>query len=162
MGKSKVGRVNMNTLEIEETLRHIPEFLGAFPSNELPSIKTYPSALVINIDPSWKAGSHWVACYLASKNHGQFYDPLGEKPIPSIKKFLQRNCNKIQHLAFPVQSRLVTSIACGDHCVVFICLRHADVPLDSIIRIFSRDREWNDVMALFTNKVIQCLGNFHS
>ena len=41
-------------------------FRGVYAIDEIKSIKTvsYPSSFVINLDPSYKPGSHWVAVYL--------------------------------------------------------------------------------------------------
>ena len=41
-------------------------FRGVYAIDEIKSIKTvsYPSSFVINLDPSYELGSHWVACTL--------------------------------------------------------------------------------------------------
>ena len=45
-------------------------------------IKTvsYPSSDVINLDPSYKPGSHWVAVYFDRNGEGEYFNSLGRYP----------------------------------------------------------------------------------
>ena len=38
-------------------------FIGVYPRNRLPAIKSYPASLIVNTDPSGKPGEHWLAIY---------------------------------------------------------------------------------------------------
>ena len=47
-------------------------FRGVYAIDEMKSIKfvSYPSSFVINLDPSYKPGSHWVAVYFDKNGVG--------------------------------------------------------------------------------------------
>ena len=51
-------------------------FRGVYAIDEIKSIKTvsYPSSFVINLDPSYKPGSHWVAVYFDKNGVGEYFD----------------------------------------------------------------------------------------
>lgn len=47
--------------------------------------------MVINLDEHTEGGSHWVSLYIdLKKNLVYFFDSFGKKPIPNIKKFINR------------------------------------------------------------------------
>lgn len=47
--------------------------------------------MVINLDPHYKGGSHWVALYSdLEKNQIYFFDSFGKKPKNKIKKFINK------------------------------------------------------------------------
>lgn len=47
--------------------------------------------MVINLDPHYKSGSHWVALYNDfEKNQIYFFDSFGKKPRKKIKKFINK------------------------------------------------------------------------
>ncbi len=47
--------------------------------------------MVINLDPHYKGGSHWVSLYANfEKNQIYFFDSFGVKPKKKIKKFINR------------------------------------------------------------------------
>lgn len=49
----------MNTLDIDTCLKTIPDFLGAFPFNELPTKPNGDFSVVINTNAD--IGEHWLA-----------------------------------------------------------------------------------------------------
>jgi len=47
--------------------------------------------MVINLDESWKSGSHWVALYAnLDKNQIYYFDSFGKKPYKRTKKFINK------------------------------------------------------------------------
>ena len=47
--------------------------------------------MVINLDPHYKGGSHWVALYSnLDKNQIYFFDSFGKKPKKNIRKFINK------------------------------------------------------------------------
>ena len=70
----------MNTLQIERLLKKdlksktIFKKVCALDQLEKP---TFPSAYVINSDPSSKPGEHWVAVYFDKRSRGEYFDSYG-------------------------------------------------------------------------------------
>ena len=58
-------------------------FRGVFAIDEMNLIKTvsYPSSFVINLDPSYKPGSHWVAVYFDKNGVSEYFDSFRSKDI---------------------------------------------------------------------------------
>jgi hypothetical protein len=44
-------------------LDYIPDFVGVFPSDRVPTQRGEVEAMVINVDPTGSAGSHWCGLY---------------------------------------------------------------------------------------------------
>ena len=70
----------MNILQIERLLKKglksktIFKKVCALDQLEKP---TFPSAYVINSDPSSKPGEHWVAVYFDKRGRGEYFDSYG-------------------------------------------------------------------------------------
>ena len=73
----------MNTLQIERLLKKdlksktIFKKVCALDQLEKP---TFPSAYVINSDPSSKPEEHWVAVYFDKRGRGEYFDSYGLPP----------------------------------------------------------------------------------
>jgi hypothetical protein len=81
-------------------------FLGAVPAdfleleilgikdlnfNELNKEGKNKIGMVINLDESWKSGSHWVALYAnLDKDQIYYFDSFGKKPYKRTKKFINK------------------------------------------------------------------------
>ena len=79
-------------------------FKGVYAIDEIKSIKTvsYPSSFVINLDPSYKPGSHWVAVYFDKNGVGEYFDSFARYPPHEIVHFLRSHAkgwqyNRMQH-----------------------------------------------------------------
>ena len=60
-------------------------------------VDKYPKAYVVNVDPSDRPGSHWVAFYFSSSEKAEFFDSLGQNPeiyATSFVEFLNGNCSQ--------------------------------------------------------------------
>ena len=73
----------MNTLQIERLLRNKKIFkkVCAFDQLEKP---VFPSAHVINSDPSNEHGEHWIAVYFDKRSQGEYFDSYGLAPLSSV------------------------------------------------------------------------------
>lgn len=65
--------------QIEEKLKHKKGFLGCFPSDELPNPALHEWSIIMNYDPDYKPGSHWVAIK-ATKHELYYFDSFGFPP----------------------------------------------------------------------------------
>ena len=115
----------MNTSEIRKLATNIPKtakiFKGVSAVNQLPS-KSKNGIFIVNLDPSHKPGSHWVAieinCNKKSCNN-YYFDSYGLPPSNfKIKRLLGKrytfNKKKLQHFL---------STACGQWCLYFLLRR---------------------------------------
>lgn len=96
-------------------------FRGVFPCNRLPkNLKQgIPHALIINLDPHNKPGSHWVALYISSRGKAVFFDSFGIPPLNHyIYSFIQKNSRISIHNSMVIQS--LTTETCGLYCIHFI------------------------------------------
>src|SRR5882757_5972685 len=96
-------------------------FEGVFASDQIPKFCEQPAALVCNLDPHNRPGSHWVAMYI-NNGVGEYFDSYGLAPIDvNFVNFLNNNCtswnyNKIELQAF-------NSEVCGHYCIWFLSER---------------------------------------
>lgn len=131
----------MNTLQIQTLCENIkelqPNFLGVFPYDKLPDIHKLESDkfCIVNFDPSYKDGSHWIAIILRPKEKNIYFDSYGQPPPPqktAFFKILKHNYkwNKCQ-LQHPL------STACGQWCIFFVCAYFSDHSLAQINGYFS-------------------------
>ena len=71
----------MNSLQIYKILSHDPVstryFAGAFLSDKIFVIQTFPDAMIINSYKHDKKGSHWMAVCIQDQKTLQFFDFFG-------------------------------------------------------------------------------------
>ena len=62
---------------------------GVYALDEIVHIKqkSFPSAYVFNLDPSYKPGVHWVAVYIDRRELLEYFDSFGRPPPREIKDF---------------------------------------------------------------------------
>ncbi len=94
-------------------------FIGAFPCDKIPAMSSRMKkySVIVNLDTSQEAGSHWIALLIKNKTVF-YYDPLGQKNnnehiTDYMNKFAVQLYNKQQ-----IQSKL--SDYCGLYCLGFI------------------------------------------
>ena len=65
-------------------------FKGVYALDEIVHIKqkSFPSAYVFNLDPSYKPGSHWVAVYINRNGLTEYFDSFGHPQPREIKDVL--------------------------------------------------------------------------
>lgn len=131
--------------ELLQKCKNIKSFIGVYPADRLPEIKTYPSSLIMNTHTSNKPGEHWVAVYIDKNGFGEYFDSFGLQPyVNYFIEFLDENCKN----GWTFNSKTIqglTSINCGKFCVIFIWLRNIGISTSNIIKLFSnRDLIIND------------------
>jgi hypothetical protein len=91
-------------------------FIGAFPSDKIPSRAHYPYSYVVNTDPSTEPGSHWVAFYHSSPTNAEFFDSYGQAPSAY-------GINVVCTLWNQRAIQQIDSDVCGHHCVSYVVHR---------------------------------------
>lgn len=119
----------------------LPSFIGCFPIDLVPKITKTPSSLVINLDESYKPGSHFVAVYITSKEI-IYFDSFGLKPNVSIKKIFSNIKIPYKWNKDKIQSDL--SQFCGYYCIGFLISQYLNIELENFTGLF------------FTCKLIEC------
>ena len=110
----------MNNIQLHNLLSRHPEtrdhFVGVFSINTLPRYSKM-GCYIINLEPNYKSGSHWVAIKISKSKHKNLYfDSYGIAPTYiGIIKFLKHsyvyNSKQVQH---------PFSMMCGQWCLYFI------------------------------------------
>lgn len=110
----------MNGKQINDLLfsdkRTKTHFRGVFPSDKLPknpSIGIY----IINLDPSTKPGSHWIAIHIKTHKEAEYFDSYAYPPfIQSIINFL----NTFSCAYNSIQLQNFQSDLCGEYCCLYV------------------------------------------
>ncbi len=142
----------MNTLEINNIFKRLaPQtFLGTFSLNHLPNFspaRNRQAGFIINTDDCQKPGQHWVAIYIYFKNgnwFGEYFDSLGQLPLPSISQWLNKSCTPSRWIYNSVPLQHPLSLVCGCYCVYFLYQRLLfQTPFSEIIQLLQvqRDRD---------------------
>lgn len=147
----------MNTMELQKLVNQDPIlkkiFLGVFPCDKLPtSIPYKPAALIVNTDPSYKKGEHWVAIFFDVWNEAVYFDSYGLSPAgPEMIDFISKNAVKWNHNTVCLQS--FTSNVCGMYCIFYLFYKSREYKMKNILNMFSKDTLSNDaIVCNFVNK----------
>lgn len=110
----------LTTIDLNRMMKKDKNFYGVFPINRLPLIMLpKPFKIIVNLDESWKPGSHWVAVYSQQNGPTIYFDSFGRYPLPEIETFIERNSpNGWYHTKEKLQGDLST--LCGFYCVKFL------------------------------------------
>ena len=93
-----LGSAAFDYTQIERILRRDPYckkiFKGVYASDQIKRF-SYPSAYVINSDPSTRPGKHWIAVFFDRRGNGQYFDNYDIPPkVPGFTEFMNRNSKK--------------------------------------------------------------------
>lgn len=131
----------MDTGRINYILREYKQYVGAFPSNRLPTVQVRPYCLIVNTDPEGEKGEHWNAIYIDEKNHGEFFDPYGYSPLVyDIHKYMVTTCASWTYNTIQFQSLKPTSVSCGHICVLYLLIKIQKGTLHQFYKIYTKFR----------------------
>ena len=136
----------MNILKSDSFTKTV--FTDVLPSDRLPhEIRKRPRGFVLNVDPSNKPGSHWIAIYLTADGKGEFWDSYGEKPgfySQNFSQFLNKQCSTFTWNKSVLQAP--SSNVCGQYALFFALHRCKHIPLSTIANMFTDSKQWNDTL----------------
>ena len=139
----------LSCCKINFFLRKIPNFYGCFSPDELDNllISSLPIKLILNLDYSNKAGSHWIALRI-EKSRIELFDPLGFRlnkwpsiPLPFLH-FLQQISHRRQ-LFISRELQPSKSSLCGFYCIYYFLAREK-LSFRNIVNSFSLSLRKND------------------
>lgn len=98
-------------------------FHGIYPMDMLPdksnlwsNTSSNKQYIIVNTDPSYKPGEHWIAlCLSKNGKHNEYFDSYGQAPNIKIAHYLNDN---YLFLTKPMQGFLTTT--CGQWCMYYI------------------------------------------
>lgn len=124
----------------------ISMFKGIYSSNKIPYDNPSGKFFIINTEPSWGSGKHWVSIYFPLDSLPEFFDSLGKCPsfyCNYILDFLIEN----SALGFVYNCRRIQkkySSCCGLYCLYFAYHRSRNVHFKDILKKFNNTLEHND------------------
>ena len=125
-GKKKDSKFTVHFFA-NETIFDIIESINAFFS--------YPAAFVVNTDPSYLPGQHWLVLFFDEKGHCDFFDSFGNhhgyfgfvEYLNTVARGWSYNKQKLQHNL---------NNTCGNYCIFFILLRCRNFKMKEIVNNF--------------------------
>lgn len=138
----------MNSLEVYATLRTLPVYTNVYAANRLPNSISLPCGIVVNTDPDYKEGSHWIAIFIDKFRNGEYFDSYGLPPfVAHHKRFLRTNCKTFVFNTQEMQS--LNSDVCGQYCLLYLYFRAHGRSLVDFQRIFCSDSIKNDSILVY-------------
>lgn len=108
------------TLQLENFMKNDPYFLGVFSIDKLPiKLVPRPGKLIVNLDPSYLEGSHWIALFFPRNGPGIYFDSFANHPPERIETFLERNSPR-GYLINTAKVQEYWSDNCGLFCIQFL------------------------------------------
>lgn len=128
----------LNTLDIDVALKGNsvtkPFFDGVYASDEISRLTRKPNMIVVNTEPSWKKGEHWLVIYFTRQNTAEIFDSLAtdssEYP-DELKRFISKFASSVKYSRKRVQPAY-TSL-CGHYCLHYANCRCKGNSMMSII-----------------------------
>jgi Adenovirus endoprotease len=118
----------MDTVEIDFLMKNNrftkPFFRGVYSCDKLPKkiFKKTPFCIVVNTDPSYMPGTHWLAFWIERNPKCiEMLDSFGVAPNPRFYSFLRKYSNRVMYSNIQFQSD--TSMVCGLYCLLFLYLK---------------------------------------
>lgn len=117
----------------------LPMFQGVYASNRIPEHNPLGKFFIINTEPSWSPGKHWVSIYFPFHSLPEFFDSLGKCPSfysNYILDFLIEN-SAVGFVYNYKRIQNVYSSSCGMYCLYFAYHRSRNVYFKDILKKFS-------------------------
>ena len=134
----------MDTLMVRRLLKTYKCFKGVYPLDLLPYNLTPPINIIINTDPSYLPGEHWVCVCINKDGYGKYFDSFGLPPLKKeIFNYLQKMCvNGWSYNKIALQN--ISSETCGHYCVLYIIFRCQGLTNKVFMSQFGRNTLKND------------------
>lgn len=135
----------MNNIEITKVLskNRLTKncFRGVFPIDRIPNrVYKKPASYVINTDPSYAPGTHWVAIHFPKgrRSPAEFFDSFGRAPFnKKFIEFLTNNSERYIYNVRELQNRF--SLMCGKYCCLYLLDRCSGKKMKDFINRFKKN-----------------------
>ena len=136
----------MNTRDIERSMLKDKEirikFKGVYPIDMIPINIPPMSLIVVNLDPSYETGSHWVVVHYLDDKNSEHFDSLGRKPERRIHNLLMYNNMTYKYNNQRIQNFF--SETCGLYCIYYSYYSSRGRMMEDILKDFNSNLEYND------------------
>ena len=141
----------ISTLEIDEKLKTVPNFLGAYAYDELPEKPTGDFSIIVNTEPGTEPGDHWIPI-ICQNNIVYFVDSFGRAPTNPLfsKEFKETIRTFISGYKRRWNNRMIQYIfsnVCGEYSIYFIREMQTKTMFD-VLSIFGVDLRRNDSLVV--------------
>ena len=127
----------LDTIDIDYVLKKDitkKEFIGVFPSCEIPKSEMKRYFFITNTDTHDEPGSHWTA-WMVENDKVEFFDSFGRSPVnyqmPHYYKHYVLG-KRVSYSSLRVQN--FSSKTCGYFCVFYVYLRSLGFDYEFIVR----------------------------
>ena len=138
----------MNSIEIvaamlkDDDIRS--KFKGVYSIDNIPSTISEDSLIIVNLDPSYKKGSHWVVLHYTEEGNFEHFDSLGRKPNDEIHNLLMINKIKYKYNNKRLQNFFTET--CGLYCIYYSYFSCRNKPMEDILMDFSTNLRQNELI----------------
>ena len=137
----------MNNTELEEKLfsdHRIRDIVGGvYTSDALPiHAKKGPLLHIVNTDPSYMRGKHWLVIYIGEDGYVEYFDPLAEATNSTIEHYLWR-ISPEGYLKITTALQGSTSSHCGQFCLYYSYFRARNFGMQCIVNSLTLDHASN-------------------
>lgn len=111
---------------------------GVLASNDLPSEPLRNRIFIINTEPTYEPGQHWLIVYLPPDNHPlEYFDSLGQTPSHFVRQFLNnQDHDSMGYVCHPVPLQSKNASTCGHFCLYYMMHRVRGLSMSDIIQEF--------------------------
>jgi len=119
---------------------------GVFAMDKLPMEKNSKKCFIVNTDPSFLPGKHWIAVFIPSNSLPEFFDSLGRSPSHYSEKILNFLLNKNSEGFVYNCKRLQgpQTSTCGLFCLYFLYFRIRGYSFVDILERFGLNLNHNE------------------
>lgn len=129
------GRELSDVLEKDNYAKRV--FKGVVPRDKLADLEPLspPALYIVNTDPSYRKGEHWVVLYFDGTGKAEYFDSFGLPPRHrEMSEFLRRFALTSKHNKKCLQP--VLSSTCGLYCLYYALKKSRGYSLPRIVSIF--------------------------
>lgn len=132
-----MGETGLNTIQLREALMENdvtrPYFNGIYPVNHLKHVTSPPKMIMVNTDPSYKPGKHWLV-FFRNEDTMEMFDSLGNdltEMNPIIKTFAHKFNETVKYVSHRIQPK--NTALCGHYCLYYAYLRCHGETMNDIV-----------------------------
>lgn len=118
------GGTGLNSYQLTQALTDMPVtgpyFSGVYPLNHLKNIITRPQLMIVNTDPDYQPGTHWLLFFFLQDGSVEMFDSLG-KDISFYHEDLLHFVQKYSHDIYMTHHRVQPpgTALCGHYCLYY-------------------------------------------
>lgn len=116
---------------------------GVYARDTVPKQLKKSCVYIINLDPVYKLGSHWILLY--NSENSVYFDSLGNPPVNDLVNLIPSMNKPVSYLAYRLQD--YNSKTCGHFCIFFAHFLCKNVKFYEVVNMFSKvDLNYNDLL----------------